>query len=464
MTDHSNVSEVRSGALDRGVPTYNQTRPVEYHTIGSQAGGGGGANYAYPGTGAKYDIKGLRLMLSFSASAVGLAAAAAVITVTFYELKDGVYYLLDTVTTTNPAVAAGSVGKAKVDYTVKGATHFAIAGTIAVAAGSTVYFGYDLYSDQYVSIDVGDIEIGAVEIKNGSSDTRATVQAANAGSTAATTVLITQNIDANGKVISGGGGIPASSHASPIDGAVAYTSNVTVTCSGFPFVVDDANCVISYLLYKPTGGTWQNMLVNGQSGVSMVASANVITVAGAGTPFAAGDSYRVGIRYQDKAYIAATNHNRSAEISPLDTRDVLVSAIAANITLNNSALYYPAAAATPTSCWNAFTNNANGGGSNKLSWNGSSIPPNTKTAILTMYASNDPNATVASKRWTQVAFKDDVSGNTVTSLTMTGNAGGTAQPFAISTVDNFGYNFVVLLLTTNDNVTAIYIDGANRRV
>ena len=31
-------------------------------------------------------------------------------------------------------------------------------------------------------------------------------------------------------------------HMSPVDGTVAYTSNVTITCSGFPFTVADANC------------------------------------------------------------------------------------------------------------------------------------------------------------------------------------------------------------------------------
>lgn len=144
-------------------------------------------------------------------------------------------------------------------------------------------------------------------------------------------------IDKAGNLL-GGSALPTSTHVSPVDGAVAYTSNVTVTCSGFPFTVDDANCVISYLLYKPTGGTWQNMLVNGQNGVSIVAAANVLTVAGAGTPFAAGDSYRVGIRYQDKGYVAVTNDSRVSVTNGLNTfrtgpQDIYA---AADLTLTNA--------------------------------------------------------------------------------------------------------------------------------
>ena len=47
-----------------------------------------------------------------------------------------------------------------------------------------------------------DIEIGAVEIKDATTDSRADVNAANTGRTAATKVLATQNVDAAGAVLS----------------------------------------------------------------------------------------------------------------------------------------------------------------------------------------------------------------------------------------------------------------------
>jgi len=49
-------------------------------------------------------------------------------------------------------------------------------------------------------INVGDIEIGAVELKNASDDQRASIEAANTARTTATKVLATQTIDAAGVV------------------------------------------------------------------------------------------------------------------------------------------------------------------------------------------------------------------------------------------------------------------------
>jgi len=44
------------------------------------------------------------------------------------------------------------------------------------------------------------------------------------------------------------------------------------------------------------------ILTNGSAGISITSTDNVITVAWAGTPFASGDAYRIGIEYQRKAY------------------------------------------------------------------------------------------------------------------------------------------------------------------
>lgn len=132
--------------------------------------------------------------------------------------------------------------------------------------------------------------------------------------------------DSNGRLITNAGSTAGVSsifsanvtHTNPQDFSVAFTSNVTVTVSGAPFTVDDANCRIAWIMYQPSGGNWQSPLVNGVDGVSLTASSNVITVAGAGTPFASGDTYAVGISYQNKGYTLTTNSNRSEEIDPLD--------------------------------------------------------------------------------------------------------------------------------------------------
>ena len=110
-----------------------------------------------------------------------------------------------------------------------------------------------------------------------------------------------------------------SEYTSPTDGSAAYTSNVTITCTGFPFTVDDSVCYIRAINYKPTGGSWVR-LVNGHDSVSMVASSGVITVTGAGTPFAAGDTYKVNIEYQKKGYDLTNDSIKSIEQTPLWAR------------------------------------------------------------------------------------------------------------------------------------------------
>jgi len=116
-------------------------------------------------------------------------------------------------------------------------------------------------------------------------------------------------VDANWRLITAwtatwvSGSLTNAEYQSPYDFTATYTSNVTVTISWAPFTVEDATCTVTDIWYKPTA--WiRTQLTNGWSGVSMTASANVITVAWAWTPFASGDLYKVGIDYQRKAHDA----------------------------------------------------------------------------------------------------------------------------------------------------------------
>jgi len=102
-----------------------------------------------------------------------------------------------------------------------------------------------------------------------------------------------------------GGAIPYANFKSPDDFTATYTSNVTITLSGTPFTVESAH--VAYIKYIPSGGNGAEILVNGQKGVTITISSNVITVDGAGTPFASGDAYEVGINGQEKAFDASTN-------------------------------------------------------------------------------------------------------------------------------------------------------------
>ena len=173
---------------------------------------GAPANFAYGGAAVYYALNGREFQLSFAVDAAALAplAAGSAITIYFYQLRDGDYYLLDTIVTANPACAIGACAKLRVDCAaadgtdILGATHVAVAGNVVVADTCYAYFDYDLYEDDTdVELEAGDIEIGAVEIKDGATDTRATVATANAGSVATTTVLKVQPLDETGAVISG---------------------------------------------------------------------------------------------------------------------------------------------------------------------------------------------------------------------------------------------------------------------
>ena len=140
--------------------------------------------------------------------------------------------------------------------------------------------------------------------------------------------------DLNGRLRTfdeGGASVLPVTHQNPQDFSVAYTSSTTLTLTGAPFTVDDSECFVAYIYYKPIGGNWQSALVNGVNSVSLTASSNVVTIVGGGTPFASADEYLVGIVYQNKGYSAPNDAQQSIELSPLSEQyvgEVLVSGAA----------------------------------------------------------------------------------------------------------------------------------------
>jgi hypothetical protein len=107
--------------------------------------------------------------------------------------------------------------------------------------------------------------------------------------------------------------LPAT-HFNPQDFSASYTTSSTITVEGAPFTIDDDNCFISYIYYKPTGGNW-TALINGANGISISASDNVITVSGE-TPFAADDEYQIGVNYQTKSYSSPTDSTQTINLNP----------------------------------------------------------------------------------------------------------------------------------------------------
>lgn len=128
-------------------------------------------------------------------------------------------------------------------------------------------------------------------------------------------------------------------YSSPTDGTVVYTSNATLTCSGFPFTVDSNNCnILGVYVTNSTGAV--SKYVNGHNGISLSASSNVVSIIGA-TPFAATDTkYRLIIHCQEKGYDVTTDTKKvsiqSADWGSKNTSDSPVPLIAAAQTLTTS--------------------------------------------------------------------------------------------------------------------------------
>ena len=206
-------------------------------------------------------------------------------------------------------------------------------------------------------------------------------------------------------------------HSTPQDGSAAYLSNVTITASGFPFTVDDGNCTVASILYKDSATSTWTLLSNGVNGVSITAASNIITVAGAGTPFASGDVYFISISYQEKAYTKTTQSKAVGERDPI-TEFYINNAIEADTTNVSAAThYYPSA-----------TGGTMDGGKD-LSVDGKLIDADgTLTAYLEV--TNDEDASGAD--WKKAYGYDDINNSVVNQFTVTN---GTVE-FAISFNNN----------------------------
>lgn len=91
------------------------------------------------------------------------------------------------------------------------------------------------YTNQDIELTASDIEIGAVELKNATTDDRAILNAANTARTTSTVVLTTQNIDASGKVKPSGDTVGNAPFTKITDG----TDTALITAGGSQNVLED---------------------------------------------------------------------------------------------------------------------------------------------------------------------------------------------------------------------------------
>ena len=221
------------------------------------------------------------------------------------------------------------------------------------------------------------------------------------------------------------GSILPANYISPYDFAASFTTNVTITCVGAPFTVDDINCTVIFVQVKPSGSTWGAPYVNGMDGISLSASGNVITIAGAGTPLASGDTYHIGVSYQKKAYDATLDMIKAAIQNPESNKTLAENIIdTTNVTGIN---YYP------TSLGKSMA------GFKDWSMTGTLIDAD-NTITLTVEVTNDEDTTNAN--WIQVYFYDRLNNTTGTSISV--NSGTTTFACEIANLNYDWYRYKIV--------------------
>jgi len=123
--------------------------------------------------------------------------------------------------------------------------------------------------------------------------------------------------------------IPPYTHSSARkDFTATFYSTTTITLAGVSETLTNENLV--FVRVTDTAGTTSVTYVNGQNGVVMSVSGNVVTITGAGTPFASGDTYDLGVNITKKAYDSSLDVNKTIAQNPLWSRytdfETLVSA------------------------------------------------------------------------------------------------------------------------------------------
>ena len=181
--------------------------------------------------------------------------------------------------------------------------------------------------------------------------------------------------------------------------------------------------------------------MNGQDGVSLIAASNVITIAGAGTPFAASDTYRVGLSAQRKSVTVATNSNRSEEVSPL-SQQVVEESLVDTTNVAAGTVYYPSSLGMAMLGYKDF------------SLTGKLIDAD-NTLPMTVEITNDEDATNAD--WIQAYGYDVKNNTTVNSFSAVSGTTTFAWDF-----DNLNVRFVRVKIVPADSVNTVIIKARRK--
>ena len=152
-----------------------------------------------------------------------------------------------------------------------------------------------------ISLDTSDIQIGSVELKDGTTDQRATI-----------------NSDGNLKVIPKYITLPYAEYKSPTDFTATYLSNTTITLGTLPITISD-DSQIKYISVVSSGSV-ANSYIQSFDNVGITVSASILTITGSGNVFNSGDAYEIGINEQKKGFDLSTNANMSTIINPISAK------------------------------------------------------------------------------------------------------------------------------------------------
>jgi hypothetical protein len=174
-------------------------------------------------------------------------------------------------------------------------------------------------------------------------------------------------------------------YISPISFSVAYTSQTTLTLAGLPFV--PTNAQFAELRVTTVGGA-TNVYPSVSYNFSFNSGTNVLTVTGGN--FVASDlAYRLVIVGNPRAYNQAADYYRFAEVDPLSGQNAQTAlAAVTNIT---TATNYPS----------DFGIDLGGSGVAHFSLNGRLVDADA-TIKIEVFATDDINATPASRRWVKI--------------------------------------------------------------
>lgn len=294
-----------------------------------------------------------------------------------------------------------------------------------------------------VTLETGDLEIGAVELKNAATDDRALISDANTARAATDHVLEVQTLDAGGVVggvqgniahdavdsgnpvkiggkasaskptavaandrvsayfdlfgrqhvyDEGGGGVSGGGFSTYTftptnsfgDGTSAYASATTFTVSGHSFT-PEAVALVKVDRFS-AAGAFQESLSPAQNTITAATVAGVTTYTYAAGAFTAGDLFVVYQGGPERTVSKATDSQRVEEISPLN-QQVLEESWADTTNVGAGPTYYPSADGAAMI------------GYNDISFTGKFIEADAENNTLTIEGTNDEDATSTNRDW-----------------------------------------------------------------